>query len=168
MSSNQRSWYAKTTVDKKRLLYGSIYHAVAWMLVYTCRTAISVIQWEARLDVGTEYCSGGGRQLIKPAMRYPINLQSLQIMYVEPMVGCPTVTHTFDPVYVNQIGHSLNPHCLKIQERTMVMGELYLFRNLAPRVMTPIQLVGSARMAMPALICSTAGMVGKGGSAHSS
>ena len=45
---------------EKRLLYSSIYHAVAEILVYTYRTAISVIRWGARLDAGTECCAGGG------------------------------------------------------------------------------------------------------------
>ena len=103
-----------------------------------------------------------GRQLIKPAMRHLSNLLSLQMMYVEPMVGCPTTTHTLDPVYFNQIRYSGNPYCLEIQERTMVMVELYLFRNLAPRVMAPFQLVGSARWQYRRLSAALPACWGKG------
>ena len=83
-------------------------------------------------------------------------------MYVEPMVGCPTITLTLDPVYFNQIRHSGNPHCLEIQERTMVMVELYLFRNLVPRFMAPIQLVGSARWQCRRLSAALPACWGKG------
>lgn len=71
-------------------------------------------------------------------------------------------THTLAPVYFNQIRYSGNPHCLEIQERTMAMVELYLFRNVAPRVMVPIQLVGSARWQCRRLFAALPACWGKG------
>lgn len=91
-------------------------------------------------------------------------------MYVEPMVGCPTITHTLDAVSVNQIPHSGNPHFLEIWERTMVMIELYRFRKPCAKGYGTDSVGGYLVLdkRAGAKLHHLTGMLGKRGSAQSS